>query len=217
MLKFRLVLVIILLIVSNSVYCDYSNSTSNVDYLTFLNSKFNDEYRDVLRDSIDREPKLISYEKINNQLVVKMQLNVPFLNIPVKRSIDGAMNVGKTTLVGLAFGKLNPAGIILSVVIFVALNLILRLKNLDYVSKMMSEEKMSSSDEDILLRRKSGNVVDNFIPNLMDKLHRTFLKYDTHSTVCTQRIMCWFVKNSVVNVNLGNGSKLDRIIHGMTR
>ena len=42
------------------------------------------------------------------------------------------------------------------------------------------------------------------------------MAYDIDSTECSKRIVCWYVKNSVVNVAENQASKIDKILNGLT-
>lgn len=50
----------------------------------------------------------------------------------------------------------------------------------------------------------------------MDSLNKSFLKYDIDSTACTQRIVCWYVKNAALNRANGIASNVEKIIDGLS-
>lgn len=47
-------------------------------------------------------------------------------------------------------------------------------------------------------------------------MNNALLKYDLDFKACSQRVICWHVKESLVNVEENKASKFDHIINGLT-
>lgn len=45
---------------------------------------------------------------------------------------------------------------------------------------------------------------------------RSLQKYDIDTTACTQRIICWYVKDSAINVAENSATTVNKIINGIT-
>lgn len=52
---------------------------------------------------------------------------------------------------------------------------------------------------------------------ILDQIDRTLLKYDFDTTACSQRAICWYVKESMANVQDRKASNFDHIVNGLTR
>lgn len=61
-----------------------------------------------------------------------------------------------------------------------------------------------------------GDGVDNHWWRILDQIDRALLKYDFDTTACTQRAICWHVKDSLANVQEKKASNVDHIISGLT-
>lgn len=59
--------------------------------------------------------------------------------------------------------------------------------------------------------------IDNQWWRIIDQIDRALLKYDFDTTACTQRAICWKVKDSLANVNEKKASNIDHIISGLSR
>lgn len=61
------------------------------------------------------------------------------------------------------------------------------------------------------------NVVQNQWWKIMDQIDGALLKYDLDLKACSQRAICWHVKDSLANVEDNKASSIDHIINGLTR
>lgn len=43
------------------------------------------------------------------------------------------------------------------------------------------------------------------------------MKYDLDTTACAQRAICWYVKESLTNIEENRGTSFDHLINGVTR
>lgn len=43
------------------------------------------------------------------------------------------------------------------------------------------------------------------------------MKYDVDTTACAQRAICWYVKESVTNIEENRGTSFDHLINGVTK
>lgn len=59
--------------------------------------------------------------------------------------------------------------------------------------------------------------VDSQLWKIIDQIDRALLKYDFDTTACTQRAICWKVKDSLANINEKKDSNIDHIISGLAR
>ncbi|XP_070497978.1 uncharacterized protein [Chironomus tepperi] len=50
----------------------------------------------------------------------------------------------------------------------------------------------------------------------MEEIDKALLKYDFDSTACTQRVLCWYVKESIVNIEENRPSVIDYLIETLT-
>lgn len=62
-----------------------------------------------------------------------------------------------------------------------------------------------------------GNYFDSQWWRVLDEIDKALLKYDFDTTACTQRAICWHVKESLANVQERNASSFDHVISGLTR
>lgn len=52
--------------------------------------------------------------------------------------------------------------------------------------------------------------------NALDNIDKALLKFDFDTTACTQRTICWYVKNSYSNVLENKASQMDKVISGIS-
>lgn len=52
---------------------------------------------------------------------------------------------------------------------------------------------------------------------ILDQIDKALLKYDFDTTACTQRVICWHVKDSLANIEENKASTIDHVISGLTR
>lgn len=52
---------------------------------------------------------------------------------------------------------------------------------------------------------------------ILEEIDKALLKYDFDSTACTQRVICWYVKESIVNIEENRPSAIDYLIETLSR
>lgn len=52
--------------------------------------------------------------------------------------------------------------------------------------------------------------------HILDEIDKTLMKYDLDTTACAQRAICWYVKESLTNIEENRGSSFDHLINGVT-
>jgi hypothetical protein len=128
---------------------------------------------------------------------MELAFNVPFITIPVKKSIDMAqgaianVNIGAVVLAGaIAFGF---AVLIPGIVI------------------LMSKKSFNPIGSYLGYRSEDGQNWWDYL-SLLDQV---LTESDVDTTSCMQRMICWAVKNSAQNVMEGQSSSSDKIIDGL--
>lgn len=51
----------------------------------------------------------------------------------------------------------------------------------------------------------------------MDQIDKGLQKFDIDSTACSQRIICWHVKDSLANVSDKKATEFDFILNGLAK
>jgi hypothetical protein len=51
----------------------------------------------------------------------------------------------------------------------------------------------------------------------MEEIDKALLKYDFDTTSCTQRAICWYVKESLANIEEQKASSFDHLISNLSR
>lgn len=87
-------------VINGYVYNSVSKN-ENSDFKAFKLNDFDKVFQHYRSDQKRREPKFISFQTKDDNIEVEIDFAVPFLSIPVKRSLNGAMgtleNVIKVT------------------------------------------------------------------------------------------------------------------------
>lgn len=52
---------------------------------------------------------------------------------------------------------------------------------------------------------------------IIDQIDKALLKYGFDTTACTQRTICWHVKNSLANIEESKASTVDHVFSGLSR
>ncbi|XP_055589438.1 uncharacterized protein LOC129741714 [Uranotaenia lowii] len=167
-----------------------------------------------------REPKFISFQTKDNNIEVEIDFAIPFLTIPVKRSIDGVMSsvLQGTPLINVNLGALILAGVLtLGGALVGAVAKLFRdhsfMTPLGPMGIMRSDMDTgsgaaSSSDED---KEKFA-----MLSTLLEAVDKSLQKYDIDSTACTQRAICWYVKEAMNNVSAKRASRMDMVLNGLS-
>lgn len=65
--------------------------------------------------------------------------------------------------------------------------------------------------------KKTDDSMSNPWWRILDQIDKALLKYDFDTTACTQRAICWHVKDSLASIEEKNASTIDHVISGLTR
>lgn len=57
---------------------------------------------------------------------------------------------------------------------------------------------------------------ESTLQRILEAVDKGLQKYDIDSTACTQRIVCWYVKESMNNVKEQQASPIDTVINGLS-
>lgn len=53
--------------------------------------------------------------------------------------------------------------------------------------------------------------------DILENVDKALMKYNFDTTACTQRVVCWYIKESIANVVERKASQMDKIVEGMIR
>lgn len=53
--------------------------------------------------------------------------------------------------------------------------------------------------------------------HILEEIDKALLKYDIDSTACSQRVICWYVKESLANIDENRSTTFDHLIEGLSR
>jgi hypothetical protein len=66
-----------------------------------------------------------------------------------------------------------------------------------------------------------GDEVDNESGGewwrVLDQIDKALQKYGVDTTACTQRVICWHVKDSLSNIQEKKASNVDHVISGLAK
>lgn len=62
-----------------------------------------------------------------------------------------------------------------------------------------------------------GNLQHEWVYDMFNRIDRALLEIDFDVTACTQRAICWHVKNSIMNVEEKKGGKIDKFVAGFVK
>ncbi|XP_077301277.1 uncharacterized protein LOC143921766 [Arctopsyche grandis] len=148
------------------------------------------------------KPRFLTFQTNDDDISIEMQLSVPFLTIPVKKSVNsatGLMEKFKPANINLA--ALGLAGTLVFASSFI-LPTILKLFSVDHITQGM----FGRSEE-------SGYV---WIEDLGARLGRVLESKGAPPATCFGRAVCWLVKRSTDASKKGNPNSNDKIIDGLT-
>ncbi|XP_066262505.1 uncharacterized protein [Euwallacea similis] len=182
---------LLIIAISSEVCC--SNITGS--YLT-LNSGSTKAYG-------VRHSRLINFNA-DGDLQLDLDFNVPFLTLPIKRSMDMA----KTSLVNFNVGAILLAGVIIFGAA-VALPVILMFFN---KKGLVPAENPLNIMYGRIGAQKSE---DSRLWNYLNAIDTSLLENNIDLTSCSQRFACWMVKKSTQNVTRGKGSSSEKILDGL--
>ncbi|XP_044264732.1 uncharacterized protein LOC123011392 [Tribolium madens] len=139
-------------------------------------------------DTQSKTYKLLTFNtEQNGDISMELAFNVPFITIPVKKSVDMAKG---------AIANLNVGAVVLAGAIAFAFSIII-----PAIAFLMSKKT----------RNGDGQAWWGYL----ELLDRSLSENGFDSTSCLQRVVCWAVKNSAQNVKQGHSSSSDKIIDGL--
>lgn len=177
----------------------------NSNYLkTFDNSSI-DEYDLSGLMVRTREKRLVSFNKFEkNEVKVAIEMRVPFLNIPTKRSSDkdkqALVNINLSTIIfGMVVAAIGAGAGAFSRLL---------VGDSSPTSSFFEFNRHKAS-------RKEDSPSDYSIFKILESIDDDFLNHNIDLVSCTQMILCGAVKNSVLNILDGKETKLDKILNGL--
>lgn len=88
----------------------------------------------------------------------------------------------------------------------------------DCLVDTITKVSVEGIDSNFLLTLVNNNFLDEDQNRwMLELLEKALKKYKLDSTVCTQKIACFYVKKSKSKVLENRGNKLDKFINGLTR
>uniref|UniRef100_A0A182QVB2 DUF4781 domain-containing protein n=1 Tax=Anopheles farauti TaxID=69004 RepID=A0A182QVB2_9DIPT len=174
-----------------------------------------------------REPRFISFETKDNNIEVEIDFAIPFLSIPIKRSVNGVMSsvLKGTPLLNVNLGAVAVAGALtIGGALVGALtrtfanstgtgSLIMPWTSLLPLAGPLRDTERAESKP----RQDEEGATDSLLWTLLGSLDRTMERYDIDTVACTQRTICWYVKEATVAVAEGKASSVDTIVEGLSR
>ncbi|EDS31623.1 conserved hypothetical protein [Culex quinquefasciatus] len=172
--------------------------------------------RNSRKGSDQREPKFISFQTKDNNIEVEIDFAIPFLTIPVKKSVDGMMS---SVMKGTSLININVGAVALAGVLAVGGALI------GGVAKLFRDKELLTPLGPLNVRRTESMPTpskterdadeENALWNLLRVVDRSLQRYDIDSTACTQRTVCWYVKEAAINVAERRASRMDTVLDGL--
>ncbi|XP_066147494.1 uncharacterized protein [Euwallacea fornicatus] len=150
-----------------------------------------------------RQNKLIIFSD-KGAVRLDLDFNVPFLTLPIKRSMD----LAKTSLVSFNVGAILLTGVIIFGTA-VALPVILMFFNKKGL--IPAENPLNI----IYGRAGAQKSEDLRLWSYLNAIDTSLLENNIDLTSCSQRFVCWMVKKSAQNVTKGKGSSSEKILDGL--
>uniref|UniRef100_A0A182VX61 Transmembrane protein n=1 Tax=Anopheles minimus TaxID=112268 RepID=A0A182VX61_9DIPT len=176
-----------------------------------------------------REPRFISFETKDNSIEVEVNFAIPFLSIPIQKSMDGVMSsvLKGTPLLNVNLGAVAVAGVLTvgGALVGAAVRTFSNsstalpwssLLSLDGLrqSPGRTESKPRQKQEGANQRNEDD---DNLLWTLLGSLDRTMEGYDIDTVACIQRTVCWYVKEATIAVAESKATSVDTIVEGLSR
>ncbi|CAH1101427.1 unnamed protein product [Psylliodes chrysocephalus] len=144
--------------------------------------------------------RLISFDASDGNLKVDLEFSIPFLEVPVQKSVDYARNF---------VAKINVPSLVLSgVVIFVSAVVIPTVF-------MFWNKKFHILDPPTNSYRKIEEE-PSILWRYLTYLDAVFMENDIDTTSCLQRSICSLINKSKQDNLNGNGSSMNKIIDGVS-
>ncbi|XP_053685143.1 uncharacterized protein LOC128734808 [Sabethes cyaneus] len=162
-----------------------------------------------------REPRFISFHTKDNNIQVEIQFAIPFITIPVKKSIDGMVSSFQqgSALLNINLGAIALAGVLTIGGAFIGgLARVLTGNSFENAWKPSGLGRSDSKDPPKTERAEGEST----LRTILETVDKSLQKYDIDSTACTQRVICWYVKESMNNVQEQRASHLDTLVNGLS-
>uniref|UniRef100_A0A182YKH6 Uncharacterized protein n=1 Tax=Anopheles stephensi TaxID=30069 RepID=A0A182YKH6_ANOST len=176
-----------------------------------------------------REPRFISFETKDNSIEVEIDFAIPFLSIPIQKSVNGVMSsvLKGTPLLNVNLGAVAAAGILTvgGALIGAAARTfsnstspslpwpsLLSLGGPRQVSPVRAESKPKQDGAN-----QRNEEDDNLLWTLLGSLDRTMEGYDIDTMACIQRTVCWYVKEATIAVAENKATTVETIVEGLSR
>ncbi|XP_050087813.1 uncharacterized protein LOC126572500 [Anopheles aquasalis] len=177
-----------------------------------------------------REPRFISFQTRDSSIEVEMNFAIPFMSIPVRKSMNGVMDsvLKGTPLVNVNIGAVAVAGVLtLGGALIGAAARTFSNGTQSFWPTMLTaggwrqagqraaeSEQQDKANSD---GRRRSVEEEHFVWTLLGSLDRTMEQYDIDTVACVQRIVCWYVREATVAVAEGRASKLELAVEGLSR
>lgn len=164
---------------------------------------------------LGRQSRKSSLFQIKNQdhtADVNLAFEIPFFQIPVKRSITGIQSMTSEFMKGNALGILNFPAFIINIIGIVGG---IFLAGIDKTSQNGLMDNLNIFK--FLKRNRFDDHQNSVLEDGMYMFEKTFRNYNVDSKACAQRLVCWLVKKANKNVVQGDSNKIDRIIEDLSK
>ncbi|XP_058452136.1 uncharacterized protein LOC131430897 [Malaya genurostris] len=161
------------------------------------------------------EPRFVGFQTKDNNIEVGVEFAVPFITVPIKRSVDGFMT---SIQKGTSLLNVNLAAVALAGVLTLGATFIGWLaKSFKGDSLGVSYGTLGFKDTDNFELPKTEKAYDQpALRTLLETVDKSLQKFDIDPTACTQRAACWYVKEAMNNVIEERASDLDVLINGLS-
>uniref|UniRef100_A0A182PXT4 DUF4781 domain-containing protein n=1 Tax=Anopheles epiroticus TaxID=199890 RepID=A0A182PXT4_9DIPT len=165
-----------------------------------------------------REPRFISFETKDNSIEVEIDFAIPFLSIPVQKSVNGVMSsvLKGTPLLNVNLGAVAVAGAL--TVGGALVGAVARTFSNSSTTSTLPWSSLLSLGGPRRAEISQRSAEDgNVLWTLLDALDRTMEDYDIDTVACAQRTICWYVKEANVAVAEGRATSIDTVVEGLSR
>ncbi|XP_055524549.1 uncharacterized protein LOC129718138 [Wyeomyia smithii] len=162
-----------------------------------------------------REPRFISFHTKDNNIQVELQFAIPFISIPVKKSVDGMVSSFQqgSALLNINLGAIALAGVVtLAGTLIGGLVRVLMSNSFGNSWQLFGLNRSDNDGSPKTERVDEGNT----LRTILEAVDKSLQKYDIDSTACAQRVVCWYVKESMNNVQEQRASTLDTLVNGLS-
>ncbi|XP_045479483.1 uncharacterized protein LOC123684312 [Harmonia axyridis] len=143
-----------------------------------------------------RQSKLISFNTLDDGISVDLDFTVPFITIPVKKS----MALAQGSLINIDLGAIVLAGgLVVGISLFMPL-----------VLAFFSKQKTLPS------QWKPGHRSADGKPELLSNIIELLSTHKIDPTTCMQKYICSTVSQSLSNIEKGKATSSDKIIDGIS-